>query len=560
MGAVYKARQRDLDRIVALKILRPGLDADPTFADRFRHEARALAQLNHPGIITLYETGRTPGGLYFILMEYVDGLTLRQLLNSAHGPMPAREALEIVPQICDALQYAHDRGIVHRDIKPENILLDKQGRVKVADFGLARITAPHVANEPAPTTAPSPPPPLSPADANAHLTKIMGTPAYMAPEQTATPGTVDHRADIYALGVVFYQILTGELPPPAQPLTPPSCKVHIDVRLDEIVLRALEQNPARRYGQASELKTHVELITRPPAAADAAASPSDATPLPRPRLPPHPLVAPLATGLLMTVIFLGTLILSADWLPTRIASHFDGSGRADGWMRRDTFLLTLELTGLGLAYGIGAIFAGLTHLPNRFINLPNRDYWLGPERREATLSFFLRRGLWLVPCLLFFFTALALSVVFSNRLSPPRLPMSWATGFIIGDLLLLGVILYTFIAPFVGKKPRGIPPLPPHRPFPPAFTLLLLLTGLLLPIFTGMQLAREKPVIKKELPTPKPSTNSPPVETTTTATPVDPNRLRFFREAGPLTLAQIVPKIRAIVSRQAPDATIEVSK
>ncbi|RRJ97364.1 serine/threonine protein kinase [Opitutaceae bacterium TAV4] len=148
MGAVYRARQRNLDRIVALKILRPGLDADPTFADRFHHEARALAQLNHPGIVTLYETGRTPGGLYYILMEYVDGLTLRQLLDDAHGPMPAREALEIVPQICDALQYAHDHGIVHRDIKPENVLLNKQGRVKVADFGLAQIATPRGAGVP----------------------------------------------------------------------------------------------------------------------------------------------------------------------------------------------------------------------------------------------------------------------------------------------------------------------------------------------------------------------------------------------------------------------------
>ena len=136
MGAVYKARQKELDRIVALKILPPGIGRDSAFADRFTREARALARLNHSNVVTLYEFGRA-NGLFFFLMEFVDGVNLRQLLNA--GRLSAREALVIVPQICDALQYAHDQGIVHRDIKPENILLDRKGRVKVADFGLARL-------------------------------------------------------------------------------------------------------------------------------------------------------------------------------------------------------------------------------------------------------------------------------------------------------------------------------------------------------------------------------------------------------------------------------------
>ena len=136
MGAVYKARQRELDRVVALKILPPGIGQDPAFAERFTREAKALAKLNHPGIVTLYEFGKADG-LFFFLMEFVDGVTLRQLLEGER--ISAREALAIVPQICDALQYAHDQGIVHRDIKPENILLDRQGRVKVADFGLAKL-------------------------------------------------------------------------------------------------------------------------------------------------------------------------------------------------------------------------------------------------------------------------------------------------------------------------------------------------------------------------------------------------------------------------------------
>ena len=247
MGAVYQARQKELDRIVALKILPPDIGQDAAFAERFTREARALARLNHPGIVTIYDFGRADG-LYFFLMEFVDGVDLRQLLTASR--VSTREALAIVPQICDALQFAHDQGIVHRDIKPENILLDRRGRVKVADFGLAKIIEPGRADLPA-----------SPNIEAAPLhgpTGVMGTPQYMSPEQIQTPGEVDHRADIYALGVVFYQMLTGELP--AKQIEPPSHKVQIDVRLDEVVLRALEKKPELRYQQASAMKTQVETI------------------------------------------------------------------------------------------------------------------------------------------------------------------------------------------------------------------------------------------------------------------------------------------------------------
>ena len=280
MGAVYKARQRSLDRLVALKILPPGVGNEPAFAERFTREAKALARLSHPGIVTLYEFGKVPndsavsaaqaqppGGspsppLYFFFMEFVDGVNLRQLL--AHGRVSPREALAIVPQICDALQFAHDQGIVHRDIKPENILLDRLGRVKVADFGLAKIVK--TGGEGAPSVAPMETDSNALAsDPNHELTeagKVMGTPHYMSPEQIRSPSEVDHRADIYALGVVFYQMLTGELP--GKPLEAPSKKVQLDVRLDEVVLRALAKNPELRYQQASLLKTQVETIATTP--------------------------------------------------------------------------------------------------------------------------------------------------------------------------------------------------------------------------------------------------------------------------------------------------------
>jgi len=250
MGAVYKVRQRELDRIVALKILPP--TADPAFAERFTREARALAKLHHPNIVTLYEFDHTDG-LFYFLMEYVDGVNLRRLLDA--GRLAPKEALAIVPQICDALQFAHDRGIVHRDIKPENILLAKDGTVKIADFGVARIVGGGAAGGGAAVAAAPGAPSMSDLT---ETDRVIGTPQYMAPEQVEHPADVDHRADIYSLGVVFYQMLTGELP--AGKFEPPSRRVQIDVRLDEVVLRALEKEPDRRYQQASQVKTMVETI------------------------------------------------------------------------------------------------------------------------------------------------------------------------------------------------------------------------------------------------------------------------------------------------------------
>ena len=238
MGAVYKARQPGLNRLVALKILPTANASDPGFADRFTREARLLARLQHPRIVTIHDVG-IAGSLHYLLMEYVDGPNLRQVQRT--GRLAPEQALRIVPEICEALQFAHDRGVVHRDIKPENVLLDREGHVKITDFGIAKMIGPD-----AETVA---------------LTggvDVIGTPHYMAPEQIERPLDVDHRADIYSLGVVFYELLTGELP--LGRFAAPSQRVQVDVRLDDVVLRALEKEPARRYQQVSEVKTRVDSI------------------------------------------------------------------------------------------------------------------------------------------------------------------------------------------------------------------------------------------------------------------------------------------------------------
>lgn len=244
MGVVYKARQKSLHRLVALKLLAPERADDPLFAARFAKEAQALAALSHPHIVAVHDFGQA-GGFYYLLMEFVDGVNLRRLLQAKR--LTPQEALSIVPSICDALQCAHERGIVHRDIKPENLLIDKAGVVKIADFGIAKMVA-H--GESASVLV----------GAAEGTREGLGTPDYVAPEQLR--GAADHRADIYSLGVVLYEMLTGELP--SAHLQAPSRKVHIDVRLDEVVLRALEEKPELRFQTAAELKTQVEAVAATP--------------------------------------------------------------------------------------------------------------------------------------------------------------------------------------------------------------------------------------------------------------------------------------------------------
>jgi serine/threonine protein kinase len=238
MGVVYRVRQKSLERLAALKLLAPERAEDPEFAVRFTKEAHALAALNHPNIVGVYDFGQA-GGFYYLLMEFVDGVNLRHAMKAAR--FSPEEALAIVPPICEALQYAHEHGIVHRDIKPENLLLDRNGRVKIADFGVAKMLG---------------------AESQVGLAESQpaGTPQYMAPEQKEAQRT-DRRSDIYSLGAVLYELLTGELP--GAKIQPPSMRVQLDARIDEIVLRALQTHPELRYQTAIEMKADVETVAQP---------------------------------------------------------------------------------------------------------------------------------------------------------------------------------------------------------------------------------------------------------------------------------------------------------
>lgn len=251
MGAVYKARQPKLDRLVALKIIHLESADDRAFTERFNREARTLARLNDPNIVAVHdfgevtvsvdESGENSKTLYYFLMEYVDGANLRQLMD--REALSLDQTLQIVPQICDALQFAHGEGVVHRDVKPENILVDRRGRVKIADFGLAKLA--------------------SRSEQDFTLTgthQVMGTPRYMAPEQMAGSRAVDHRADLYSLGVVFYEMLTGQIP--AGRFNPPSQHAAIDGRLDNVVMKALAQRPDDRFQSAREIRSSLEAIAQ----------------------------------------------------------------------------------------------------------------------------------------------------------------------------------------------------------------------------------------------------------------------------------------------------------
>ncbi|MBP2475505.1 serine/threonine-protein kinase [Crossiella equi] len=249
MSEVHKGRDVRLGRDVAVKVLRADLARDPQFQLRFRREAQNAASLNHPAIVAVYDTGETQteyGPLPYIVMEFVDGKTLRDIVKT-EGPLPARRAMEVMADVCAALDFSHRHGIVHRDVKPANVMITKSGAVKVMDFGIAR--AVH--------------------DGQAAVTQtaaVIGTAQYLSPEQ-ARGEAVDARSDVYATGCVLFELMTGEPPftgdsPVAvayqhvreDPKPPSQVNPQVPAVLDAIVLKAMSKNPANRYQSAGEMR------------------------------------------------------------------------------------------------------------------------------------------------------------------------------------------------------------------------------------------------------------------------------------------------------------------
>jgi serine/threonine protein kinase len=248
MATVFKGTDTVLGRPVAVKVLSPQYSGDANFVTRFRREAQAAARLNHPNLVSVYDTG-TDDGIHFIVMEYVEAKTLADYLAGGGRIMPER-SIEIAEAVCVALSVAHAHGIIHRDIKPANIMITSKGDVKVTDFGIARV--------------------ISGADTLAQTAAVLGTASYLSPEQ-AQSQPVDQRSDIYSLGVALYEMVTGRPPfsgdSPVmvaskhvleQP-TPPS-KVNADVspELEAVIMKAMAKNPDNRYQDADEMRADLE--------------------------------------------------------------------------------------------------------------------------------------------------------------------------------------------------------------------------------------------------------------------------------------------------------------
>ena len=258
MGLVYLARDLHLERDVALKVLPPGAPADPDAGARFRREALALSRLSHPNIAVVHDFD-THEGRDFLVMEFVPGTTLADRLE--RGPLPEAEVIRIGVQLAAALDCAHQAGVLHRDLKPGNLRVTPDGRLKVLDFGLAKLLAP--AERDVTRTLLS------------EVGTVVGTPAYMAPEQLRG-GPVDERSDLYAAGAVLYEAVTGARPhpecQPAQlvdavlhraPASPRSLRPDLSRGLEHVLLRALAREPAARFGTACELRAALEAVAQP---------------------------------------------------------------------------------------------------------------------------------------------------------------------------------------------------------------------------------------------------------------------------------------------------------
>jgi len=261
MGAVYKAYQESLDRRVAVKILPPKFGAEKEFADRFKSEARAMARLNHTNIVGVYDFGITSGGHLFLVIEWVEGRSLHDVIHA--GSLSLRKATNLAIQLCEALSFAHEHRIIHRDIKPGNIMVNDADHVKVADFGLAR-----------------------PVSGEAEEDNPMGTPDYAAPEIRGGSVT-DHRVDIFAAGVVLYEMLTGTIPESPRRSVTEFAKV--SSRWDQIIDKATHPDPEQRYQDAGELRAHINVAMKQEAAGGVMPDMHErAAPKPQPRKRPPP--------------------------------------------------------------------------------------------------------------------------------------------------------------------------------------------------------------------------------------------------------------------------------
>ena len=250
MAEVYLAHDELLDRDVAVKVLRSQYASDKEFVERFRREAKSAASLTHPNIVSIHDRGETEDGTYYILMEYVPGGTLKEHVLRK-GPLAPDTAIDVATQVAEALKAAHEKGVIHRDIKPQNILLTNSGEVKVADFGIARATS---------------------AAALTQTGHVLGSVHYMSPEQAM--GTyVDARSDLYSLGVVLYEILTGEQPFKAEvpmgvamkhanerPRSPKEVDPRVPEGISAVTAKLLAKNPADRYPSAAEVIKELERV------------------------------------------------------------------------------------------------------------------------------------------------------------------------------------------------------------------------------------------------------------------------------------------------------------
>jgi eukaryotic-like serine/threonine-protein kinase len=299
MSSVYRARDKLLERDVALKVMHDRYTADGDYVERFRREARAVAQLSHPSIVTVIDRGEQDGR-QFIVFEYVDGENLKSLVER-EGPLPEREAVELALQIARALGFAHEHGLVHRDVKPQNVLLNGDGAAKVTDFGIARSL-----------------------DVQGGLTQtgtVMGTSDYIAPEQ-ARGQRVDAQSDVYSLGAVLYELLTGEVPFPADNFVavamrhinepPPSVRERrpdVSPRLDAAIRRAMAKEPRDRFRSMDELCDELTAVL----AADDDAATGAQTVVVAPRRPParargdRPTVGPVILFLAGLAVLAGVL-------------------------------------------------------------------------------------------------------------------------------------------------------------------------------------------------------------------------------------------------------------